>query len=1588
MRLSPLGQLVLALLVLVGAVGLATDVRAVAGDPAARGVDLFLHVPSTASPGTDLPVQVQAYGFPSVTHPVTLVGAIVEAGWDPEQFPSGAPPSVQATTDAEGRARLRVPMPDGEPRALTLLVGVRHGAHTRTQTVSVQRGPSTSVELDTPDTRVVPGSTISAWVRATSAASGLPRVDQAVLLELVEGGVVLRSQALTTDAGGVAMARVPIPRIDEPAWSWTLRARIPEAFGASSERTLTPREEIPGMPAIGAGFEPPPAGLRPGDKVSYFVRLRDATGNVIAGYPVRIWVGQGAPPPLKDEDAWLKASTAVTTDGGGDVKRETTAPTLVKASGTALSLVVRTVVEGHALEATASVAVGRANPATAELLPEAHAIVPGLAQHILLRVTDGEGGGVPGEFLVTGDGLSERVTTDKSGEADLVWSAPAFVGATRNVGPCAGGVAAGVVVRPTHDLRGLGARRDPFTLCLPVNRDADSILRAEPLVAHPGDRVRVTVARAGAGPRKPVSVLAAHGGQAASGWIDAGAASTEIVLPPDAAAGRWELSGAAPQGAHGALNTASSFFVSPRALPLLTATRVGGRAAPGGAVDIVAELSDGHGRPMAGSVSAVVIDAHGGGHLGVSSLDIRSVLCGELGTYGDRCADGLEAGAALDPLRRGVLGAREVTPTAPAHDPGASASTELSKSFALVLKSLEGAVFEAAASPDKLLDVRRREGGRWAFNPELLTLATDAMTEPPLTPGGEPLTLPDLMAVDPQVTFDNVARRVTRLKLFQVLAAVRTERRDRRLDPDEPIWKEPNALVRRLVQGGKLTAEQLIDPWGGTLQFVRTDGPTIPFLTPVHGFELRSPGPDGLVGTADDVRDPFERVVRSGSPYALAVQEDRIVDARWDMEVSDDTVAAWQALLHEWTGESLGSGGLGLSGVGEGGGGSGSGIGLGNAGTIGHGRGSSGISTGDAFWSPPVRTDAQGRVRMSIPLGDVETTWRVAFLAVADGSFPAATTMDIPSELPLSASVDTGAAWVAGDVVEATVRVRNRGKAAAHARVTTEATGVAQREDGRKGPVDQALDVPAGGVVTTRVRLRAPASGTGTLVVVTRASGLPEDTVRHTWEVGPAGEKRVLTEAGWVDGERALGVQLDHGYVLRGPPELVLERGYEDALAAALDTLEPERQTSPAALVDTLDAATRIRRWALTKRTPRARALAGIAETFARHAIAHHHVLRGGDGARASFVDDARFRDLADDPLASAGPSVPLACPPTQPDVEQSAFLDALEVEPHPSPDVPPCWGAFVAEASHLLVTDDDPERVARALMALADRPAHAALVASLSRRLRTLVKLAPTGDLTRPDDRASRALVYAALLRTHSFDGSVATADILAARLAALRDASGGYGSTRATLAAVKAILSAQLEGHGSSRVRVRAEAKGAPPLDLSLDVPAEGSVVVPLGSGALAATVTTTGPGVLARLEVPVLRLWSRPPPAQDSPVRVEVVWPAEARAGKVGTLRLLLRQSQARTPTALVDVRIPLPPGVSLAASVGHGTTSSGTARQAQGVLAVRWPVEETQTVVELPVRFGLAGRMQVPEASARIAKESSAPAWAPASLLDVR
>ena len=309
---------------------------------------------------------------------------------------------------------------------------------------------------------------------------------------------------------------------------------------------------------------------------------------------------------------------------------------------------------------------------------------------------------------------------------------------------------------------------------------------------------------------------------------------------PKGSTGPWQIAAAMPGMRRAARVLGASILVTPAVLPRLRAKLAGGRAAPGGAVDVDVALTDEKGEPLVGSVAALMIDARGGGSTaGLERSTRAGPLPALLGRGGPlRSAGGGRPGArpaCAAPTSRGSRG----KPLAPAIDPGADVNETLRRAFASVLLSLEGAVRDASRSPDQLRDVRRKVGSAWQFNPELMTLVTAAMPAPPTTPGGEPLALGDLIAIDPQVTFDNVARRIARAKLFHVLAAVREFRHEHHLDPDEPALKSPTPSSAGWCARAALDrAAILVDPWGGTIQFVEERGAAHPL--PLGGEGLRA----------------------------------------------------------------------------------------------------------------------------------------------------------------------------------------------------------------------------------------------------------------------------------------------------------------------------------------------------------------------------------------------------------------------------------------------------------------------------------------------------------------------------------------------------------------------------------------------------------------------------------------------------------------------------------------------------------------------------------------------------------------------------
>jgi hypothetical protein len=1628
-------------LVLAAALGIGGAGDAAPADRAARGLDLFVQAPATVAAGANLAVQVRVLGFAAVSTPAPLAGTDIEAAWDPESLGASGvavPPPTKGRTDAAGLAHLDVLVPAGSG-ALKLLLSARAGDHERTREVTVTRVPSRAIDLRVSDSAVVPGGAVAAWVFVRDVASGQPVAGASLDVELREGKVPRFSKRLTTDRAGMAATPVPVPFTDDPDWRWTLVASAAPEGGAAvtASRELRVREETPGAPTLRARWTD--TSVRPGTRASFTLETLDASGAVVAGLPVRYWVGpQGGKLP-DDDKGWARASTAAVTDLDGRVSVAVDTPSTIPKRGETLTLQAKAAIDGHPVSASATLVLEAPKPVM-EVIPEYGVLMPGLTQRLFVHATFGERP-LATKLAIEGHGLAARLETNARGWGAVVWSVPRDVGASVPSGAqsgCAGSVAATVRLRPLAPA-GFEAHPQPFAVCVDVDREARATVRPARPIVRAGDAIAVRVierkpARAGGPSLGATSVLLADhaGGPAATAWLESTGRGGTLQAPSFGhglftlrAAGttfRPRVRATAVEKVTGDAETdddssesdatddegaahgeggrvlPGSVLVLPRVLPVLTAKRVAGAAAArGNLVEIDADLGDGHGVPLTGSIGAVVIDEQGGGNpAALLDLDTRRALAAALDVPAEDADAFLEGDGRYDLERWAALTRARAGGDEAVLDPVAGVDARVDQAFQAIVHSLEGAVYESSGDPERLGDVRVATPTGFALNPEMLTLSTDAMSDPPVTPGGEPWRLSDLMTIDRQVNYDNVARRVTRLKLFRVLSAVRTFVYENKLGPDEPALSDPNALLRRLVRKRKVDAADLLDPWGHGLSFVRASGPRLPFLSTLPGVRLRSAGPDGRFGTGDDVSDPFQRVLRSGTPYGRAVHEDQVVDARFDMRVGDDTVDGWKETLEKHTGQKLGGddGVIGTGGVGSLGNGSGYGRGAGGLG----GRSSRGIDVGPAEWLPPARTDARGHLHLSVPLRDTETTWKIVLVAVPDQGSPAVTVVEVPVSSPLSLVVTGGASWIAGDEVSVAVAIRNRTDRAVSAAVQVKPSGVVSLAD-PQGP-RRTVAVAPRSTASVLVRVRAQAAGVAALDASVSAPGLPTDSVRHEWEVRSAGEASLAANAVWVEKVATVALPpVADGVVLTGPARLVLERGLEPALAGALESLRPERLVGLRAFADAFEVFGRLRSRALV-RGGQSDPLAARAAELAELALARRPEPGRGRtrddldkplATRAALWEAVAVRPAGKDGASAArggGAKAP-DCPPSG-DLSLAARLDWLDVAPAGIVGTERAsWAAFRTSALQQLAATSDPLLLARAVNALRDVSGQAMVAGALADRLRAAAPLGSDGTVTLPgaaEDRASRSIVMAALVRAaklgHVDAATSAGAARLATRLLVERDASGGYGSAQATCIVVSTLLEAFPADGQTAAVRWAALGPGGHEGARGrVDVSLKRTITIPLSAVATGVSIEVSAPGVVARVERPVLRSFLRTPDPGHSPLHLQVEAPNAPRARGTAVLHLGLRHDLGRS--AAVMVRLPLPPGASLAEPV------TGV-RQVQGILYLRTTLDADSLpwVFSIPLRFALAGSVLLPEVTARIDDEEFAPAYAPARQLVIQ
>lgn len=188
----------------------------------------------------------------------------------------------------------------------------------------------------------------------------------------------------------------------------------------------------------------------------------------------------------------------------------------------------------------------------------------------------------------------------------------------------------------------------------------------------------------------------------------------------------------------------------------------------------------------------------------------------------------------------------------------------------------------------------------YSFNGALLLeLGAEAL-------GGEPMTLADIQAADPNFTFDSAACRATRPKLLRVTQALRAFVQENNLTLGWARLGDPGSWISHLARQqlgsddeGSLAESSYLDGWGRPFVVVRDPASASRRYPIVNGYGVRSVGPDGRVMTADDIVDVTARCLPGSGLYARSVGEDELLFRMNALPVSEASLAALGTLLDD-----------------------------------------------------------------------------------------------------------------------------------------------------------------------------------------------------------------------------------------------------------------------------------------------------------------------------------------------------------------------------------------------------------------------------------------------------------------------------------------------------------------------------------------------------------------------------------------------------------------------------------------------------------------------------------------------------------------
>lgn len=872
----------------------ATHVHAQTAPRATRtevtGIELGLEGTVTGVRGGSLRWILAAHEVLGVSDLRPAAGAIVRVVTSITPFDQ----SVSVTTDAFGRGVIDLPIPSDAPSNFMASIEVASGQRARRRfDLPIQVIDAARIDLFLVRAANVPSTSAQIFGRVFHTQTGAPLANEDVIIEVYsqrERAIGHRMRARTNAEGLFALTVQLRPDDARPSTSATARlARVP---GVSAIAIFSAIDQVQ-RESLVVSAEPVELIVHPRTATRVRAIVRSAMGTPIARATVIADWQNDQGEPVRGE-----------TDAFGRVELPFHAPD-IREPFSDRRLAVTATRAGHASgTAETMVRVSQADYATAIAVEGGH-LPDALGGKLWARVVGIDGSPAPSGVTVRATGprlppAGLTGTTDANGVAAFdVQLLPHRDGSDD---ACGGIASTSVTLRV-----GEGARASHDEHCMSVDADATLRVRASTPLAQPGSHVRVDLERAASVRNVPIAIAYFQAASERSPLRALGA----LVVPANANVAEIQL----PADVRGA--------VAVRARPLIGAERMEVRGgvttiwvASGAPRDLATTLDAARGRATlrfettagvtySGFALALPAEASGAAQASLRSGETGFELFGdsriELASLGDAFVRArLASLTTLDTDAPSVLRAGSVVgvpaidnPEAHGHlrDPFRARARFVGGRLALIYRAIEDLVSRAV--PRAIDEVAVRTTRPWQLNErilESLDADSDLGDGGATALGGDTFDIRSLQAIDPAFTFDNVARRITRERLFTLLLNLRAHVREHELDLRWAARGEPSEWLRTAAESPSMLA----DGWGRPFVLRRAPSGHARFqaVEPAVGYELVSSGPNGVVGDADDMWDPTARVLPENSLYARAVGEDALVARLRGVELGRATVTA------------------------------------------------------------------------------------------------------------------------------------------------------------------------------------------------------------------------------------------------------------------------------------------------------------------------------------------------------------------------------------------------------------------------------------------------------------------------------------------------------------------------------------------------------------------------------------------------------------------------------------------------------------------------------------------------------------------------